>query len=86
LAKYHDSVTNPFNAVTTIAFDLSEDSQVKLSNYKIDGRLARELVNRPYTSCSYSVTFDASDLSSGVYLYRLFAGSHFATKRMLLVK
>ncbi|HTX19053.1 MAG TPA: glycoside hydrolase family 9 protein [Bacteroidota bacterium] len=77
---------NPFNPSTTIAFQLAEASHVDLKVYDILGRLTRTLVDERKGAGSYSVTFDGSALPSGVYMYRLQAGTATATKKMILVK
>jgi hypothetical protein len=77
---------NPFNAQTTIRFTMSETRNVNLAVYDLLGRRARTLVNEYRPAGSHTVTFDASDLSSGVYFYRLQAGETIETKRMVLLK
>ncbi len=77
---------NPFNPVTNIKFDIPKSSFVKLYIYDSKGALVNELVNSNLQAGSYSYSFDASHLSSGVYFYRVEAGSFTGTKRMILVK
>lgn len=77
---------NPFNPVTTIKYSIPETGNVSLKVYDILGNQVASLVNEEKTQGVYSVTFDASNLSSGVYLYKLQAGSYVETKKMLYLK
>ena len=77
---------NPFNPTTTIRYELPQASDVRLDIYSIEGRQITTLQNASQPAGQYSVTFDASNLASGIYLYRLQAGNAVFTKRMILVK
>jgi hypothetical protein len=77
---------NPFNPTTVISFQLPVDSEVSLAIYNINGELVKQLASGKFASGRHEVTFDATGLASGVYFYRLRAGSFAQTKRMLLVK
>jgi DNA/RNA endonuclease YhcR with UshA esterase domain len=82
---------NPFNPSTIINFNLKIDSRVTLSVYNILGQKVTQLVNGNLTAGNHQVNFDASRLSSGIYLYRIQAtgidGSKFsAVKKMMLTK
>jgi predicted outer membrane repeat protein len=77
---------NPFNATTTIIFALPEPQDVKLTIYDLLGRNIQTLPDEYREAGSHAVTFDASDISSGVYFYRLQAGDMVETKRMVLLK
>ena len=77
---------NPFNPTTTIEFKLPETSHVTLKVYDILGREVASLVNEVKTSGNYKVYFNASNLASGVYFYRIEAGKFIATKKLLLLK
>ena len=66
---------NPFNPTTEISWQLAVGSQVKLIVYTITGQEVATLVNERQTAGIHSITFDASGLASGVYLYRLSVGS-----------
>ena len=77
---------NPFNPATVINYQLSTDSKVKLVVYDLLGREIRTLVNEGKTAGKYTVNFFAADLPSGVYFYKLTAGSFTSTKKMMLVK
>jgi len=77
---------NPFNPSTQISYQLPENSFVNLVVYNIIGQKVAELVNQEKTSGKYSVKFDASNLPSGVYIYKLQAGEFSSVKKMLLTK
>lgn len=79
---------NPFNPSTNIRFSLANAEAVTLRIYDVLGREVATLIDaQTMTSGAHSVRFDATDLSSGVYLYRLEAGNSFVqTKQMLLLK
>ncbi|MBS1515350.1 MAG: T9SS type A sorting domain-containing protein [Bacteroidetes bacterium] len=77
---------NPFNPLTNINFDIPKQSFVKITVFDNLGREVRELVNADYAAGSYTVGFDASSLSSGIYFYRIQAGSFVETKSMILAK
>jgi len=78
---------NPFNPTTTIRFGLPQASNVDLRIYNILGQEVAVLVNGEFLNAgSYNIKFDASNLSSGTYIYRLQAGSNVVTKKMMLIK
>lgn len=77
---------NPFNPLTVIPFYLPEDAYVQIAVYDLLGRRVALAADSRYASGSHRVSFDASGLPSGVYLYELTAGSKRLNKRMLLVK
>jgi hypothetical protein len=77
---------NPFNPITMIRYELPERADVTLKVYDILGREVATLVNARQGQGAYQVPFNASNLASGVYFYRLRAGSFMQTKKMLLVK
>jgi len=82
----YQNYPNPFNPSTQIRFSLPENATVSLSVYSIEGRRVATLVEGLKTSGEHSVSFDASHLASGVYLYRLQVGNHYLTKKLMLVK
>jgi hypothetical protein len=78
---------NPFNPTTTIKFGLPAQSVVDLRIYDILGREVTTLVkNQALKAGTYSYNFDASNLASGTYIYRLSTGNNVVTKKMLLLK
>jgi len=77
---------NPFNPVTVIRYDLPQQADVSLEVYNMLGQRVSTLVNAPQSAGSHSITFDASRLSSGVYIYRLQVGNNVLTRKMMLVK
>ncbi|MCD6163691.1 MAG: T9SS type A sorting domain-containing protein [candidate division Zixibacteria bacterium] len=77
---------NPFNPAATIKFSLPEPSAVKLKIYDITGREIVALVDEYKHAGVYKVSFDAANLSSGIYFYRLTADSFSESKRMIYLK
>jgi hypothetical protein len=77
---------NPFNPTTTISYSIPNDLIVKIKIYDIAGREISALVNELKASGNHSVSFNGSNLASGVYFYKIEAGSFIETKRMVLVK
>ncbi len=77
---------NPFNPTTVVSYQLSVASNVKLVVYDILGREVSVLVNERKNAGSYEVTFDAGGLASGVYFYRLTAGSFTQTRKMAVMR
>jgi len=77
---------NPFNPSTTIQYSIKERTPVQLVLYDILGREVEVLVNEEQAAGYYKVNFNAANLASGIYFYRLKAGSFVETKKMLLVK
>ena len=82
---------NPFNPSTTIKYNLksnvkSERADVKLVVYNVLGKEITTLVNQIQSPGSYEVTFDATDLPSGIYYYQLQARDYIETKKIILLK
>ncbi len=77
---------NPFNPSTTIKYELPELSFVTLKVYDVLGSEIIVLVNGEKSKGSYEVEFDGTNLSSGIYFYRLQAGGFTETKKMVLMK
>ena len=95
VSKTHSDITefklqanypNPFNPSTEIRFNLPRASEVRLTVHDLLGRKVATLVDERLPAGSQTVTFDAGNLSSGVYLYRLQADGYSETRKMLLVK
>jgi len=90
-----DNFPNPFNPSTTITFSIGPSSRngmetsepmVTLIVFDLLGRTVATLVNERLTRGTYSTTWNAQTLPSGIYLYRLISGGHSVTKRMMLLK
>jgi hypothetical protein len=77
---------NPFNPSTNIEFSLPVSSNVVLEVFTIQGQRVARLVNGNLEAGVHSVSFDASSLSSGVYLYRIQAGDFIRVNKMMLLK
>ncbi len=77
---------NPFNPTTKIDFSVPQRSAVSLRVYDIIGREVAVLVNEVAEAGNYSIDFDASQLSSGVYFYKLSAGPSVLVRKMMLLK
>ena len=82
----YQNYPNPFNPTTTLRYSLAGDSYVRLKVYNTLGQEVASLVNQEERAGEYSVPFDASRLASGVYFYKLVAGSFIDTKRMVILK
>ena len=77
---------NPFNPSTTIKYQLPQNGLVTLKIYDILGKEVATLVNSEQQSGRYEVNFNATNLASGVYLYRIKVNDYVAVKKMLLLK
>jgi hypothetical protein len=81
---------NPFNPSTGIRYQVSGTSEVRLEVFDMLGRKVAMLVNEQKASGTYTATFNAAGLASGMYFYKLQAtspsGNFVATKKMMLVK
>jgi hypothetical protein len=77
---------NPFNPATTIRFNLPVAGNVKITLYNLLGQQIRTLVNEFKESGVHTINFNASDLNSGMYIYKIEAGSFVQTRKMTLIK
>jgi hypothetical protein len=77
---------NPFNRKTVIKYQLKTGSNVQLIIYDFTGREIKTLINQVQSSGEYSITFDANDLASGIYIYKLKAGTFEQSRKMLLLR
>ncbi|HSW56429.1 MAG TPA: T9SS type A sorting domain-containing protein [Ignavibacteriaceae bacterium] len=84
--ELNQNYPNPFNPSTTISFGVPFSSQVTLKIYNTLGEEVAELVNQNLSAGSYSYSFDAAVLPSGIYVYTLQAGEKFISKKMTLIK
>lgn len=77
---------NPFNPTTTITYSVVKSGNVNITVFDAIGREVATLVNQDQSAGNYSVTFDATNLSSGLYFYTLKSGNVGMTKKMMLLK
>jgi hypothetical protein len=77
---------NPFNPITRLKYSVAQPGMVKLTVYDLLGQEVAILVNQHQPAGSYEVMFDASHLASGIYVYRLEAGSFVASKKLVLIR
>jgi hypothetical protein len=82
----HQNYPNPFNPVTAIRYEVPVTGRVSLKIYDILGREVTTLVDGVKTAGRYTVEWNAANLPSGVYLYRMQAGSFTATRKVVLIK
>jgi hypothetical protein len=82
----HQNYPNPFNPGTNISYQLSKSGNVLLEVYSLNGQLISTLVNSFQTAGNYTIYFNASNLSSGVYLYKISGNDFISVKKMLLLK
>lgn len=82
----HQNYPNPFNPETKILYSLPENSEVVLEVFDILGRRVQVLVNQHQQAGNYSVNWNASELSSGTYIYRLITNGRQITRSMTLIK
>lgn len=84
--RLYTNYPNPFNPVSTIKFDIPKISLTKLIIFDILGHEVARLVNEQLKPGSYEVEWDASNYSSGVYIYRLITENYSDTRKMVLIK
>jgi hypothetical protein len=77
---------NPFNPTTSIQYTLVGDQYVTLKVFDVLGNTVTTLVNEKESAGSHSVTFNADNLTSGIYFYQLKAGQFLVTKKCILLK
>jgi len=77
---------NPFNPSTTISYNIPESANVKLEVFNAVGQKVATLINGTQNAGSHTVSFDASNLASGIYLYKLTSGNQVKINKMTLVK
>ncbi|MFC2085550.1 T9SS type A sorting domain-containing protein, partial [Bacteroidota bacterium] len=77
---------NPFNPSTTIKYSIPKQSFIQLRVFDAIGREVKTLVNKEQSPGNYELEFDGSNLSSGIYFYRLQADNYIETKKMILMK
>ena len=84
--ELNQNYPNPFNPNTQIKFQVAKSSQVTLKVYDVIGREVAVLVNEVKEPGTYEVSFNAKDLSSGIYFYKMVAGNFSSVKKMNLMK
>jgi ligand-binding sensor domain-containing protein len=84
--QLYQNYPNPFNPLTAIKFTLPQNENVKLSIYDILGNRITDLLDEFRTAGEHKIYYNASGLSSGVYIYRLSAGNNFSAKKFIVVK
>jgi hypothetical protein len=77
---------NPFNPVTTIAYSLPAETEVRLTVYNMVGQKVATLVDGSVSAGSHTVQFDASSLTSGIYIYRLQTADKTFTRKLTFIK
>ena len=87
----HQNYPNPFNPITTLRYDLPENSLVNIIIYDLLGRQVKTLVNQTQNAGFKSIIWNATNnygkpVSAGVYLYQIQAGEFVQTKKMVLLK
>jgi hypothetical protein len=82
----YQNYPNPFNPATVIRYSLPVNGSVTLKVYDVIGREVAMLMNQEKLAGTYQIPFDASKLPSGIYFYRLTAGSFTQVKKMLMIK
>ncbi len=84
--ELNQNYPNPFNPSTNITYSIPESGDVTLEVFNIQGQRVATLVNGRQSAGSHMATFDASNLASGVYTYRLVSGNYVEVRKMLLIK
>ena len=84
--KLYQNYPNPFNPSTTVRYELPKTSHVIIKIYNSIGEEVTTLIDKTQPAGSYSVNFNAKNLSSGVYFYQIIADNWVSTNKMLLVK
>ena len=87
----HNDYPNPFNPITTLRYDLPENSLVTITIYDMLGRRVKTLINQAQDAGFKSVVWNATNdygkqVSAGIYLYQIQAGEYISTKKMVLLK
>lgn len=82
----YDNYPNPFNPTTSIKYSLKDNAHITLKIFNTLGEEIKTLINETKPAGNYQVEFDASELPSGVYIYRMQAGEFISTKKMLMLK
>ena len=84
--KLYQNYPNPFNPITSIGYQIPRKSLVNIKIYDVLGRLVQVLLNEERQAGIYSIEWDGSNFASGVYFYKIEAGSYIETRKMVLIK
>jgi hypothetical protein len=84
--KLKQNYPNPFNPSTDIKFNLPKSTNVRIDIYSITGQKIQTLINKPMAAGHHEVTFNAQNLSSGIYVYKIEAGTFQDVKKMILLR
>jgi 5-hydroxyisourate hydrolase-like protein (transthyretin family) len=84
--KLFNIYPNPYNPETTIKFQIPQASFVTLKVYNIQGRLMKSILEKNMETGTYEVTFNSSNVSSGIYFVQMIANKFVGAKKMLIVK
>jgi hypothetical protein len=84
--KLYNNYPNPFNPATNIKYQITNNKFTTLKIFDVLGREVKSLVNEFQKAGVYEVSFDATDLTSGIYFYRLQSGDFNEVKKMILIK
>jgi hypothetical protein len=84
--KLHNNYPNPFNPITKIRFDIPKNTYVKIRIFDLTGKEIMKLLNDYLSAGAYEILWNANNYSSGVYFYRIEAGSFVQIKKMVLIK
>jgi hypothetical protein len=84
--RLFNNYPNPFNPNTKIKYQLPKECKVQIKIYDLLGAEVQELLNENKEAGIYEVEFNAENLTSGIYIYRISAGNYFNTKKMILIK
>ncbi len=82
----YQNYPNPFNPITTIRYDIAGLAEVDLTIYNLLGQKIKTLVNEIKQPGQFEVSFDATSLPSGIYVYQIKSGNYLSSKKMLLIK
>lgn len=84
--KLYQNYPNPFNPSTTIYYDVPRGSKIEINVYSVNGTLIKTLISKFHLPGKYFVGFSIAGLPSGIYFYRLSAGTKHYTRKMMLIK
>ncbi len=84
--QLYQNYPNPFNPSTVIRYNISENSEVKITIYDCSGRLVSQILNKRQNAGEYEIVWNAGSLASGLYFYRLESNGLTITRKALLLK